>query len=46
MGEVADAERLVAVEDEREQLGGPVDRLGALGRLFTIHVLELLFHDM
>jgi hypothetical protein len=44
--EVADAERLVAVEHQREELGGAVDRLGALRGLTAIHSLELLFHAM
>jgi hypothetical protein len=44
--EVADAERLVRVEHEGEQLRGPVDRLRALGRVGAIHLLELLFHAL
>ena len=41
LGEVAQAHRLVAVEQAREHLAGAVDRLGALsGRA---HV-EVLFH--
>ena len=45
--EVADAERLLAVEHQGEQLGGPVDRLRAVrDGVAAVHVLELLFHEL
>jgi hypothetical protein len=44
LGEVADADRILAVEHERQQLGRAVDRLGALDGLSPSHALELLFH--